>query len=135
MSGKIIIPNISQSKKCHPQDFSYGQRVISYPRTYIQLRFSDKLQGCCSASVRHTLPDHCRSDNPVLTADTYCQHSHAPPRCSRWRSSFHLPFSKRKRSNRGNNKKTESREQTLLSVFFGKSRNAGVGIQAALLPM
>ena len=72
-----------------PQDFSHGRRVVNYPKACIRLRFSDRFRDRRSISARHTLPGHCRSDSPALIADTYCQQSHSPQRCSRWKSEYY----------------------------------------------
>ena len=47
--------------------------VVISPIACIRLQFSNRFRDHRSVSVRHTLLGHCRSDSPVLTADTYCR--------------------------------------------------------------
>lgn len=61
-------------------------------RVYIQLQFLDKFRGFRSKQGLHIQSGHCRSDNPVLTADTYCRQPRFPPQTYQWQSCCHQKF-------------------------------------------
>ena len=62
-------------------------------RVYIQLQFLDKFRGFRSKQGLHIQSGHCRSDNPVLTADTYCRQPRFPPQTYQWQSCCHQKIS------------------------------------------
>ena len=60
-------------------------------RVYIQLQFLDKFWDHRSISSLHIQSDHCKSDSPALTADTYCLQPRSPRRWCQWQSCSSRP--------------------------------------------
>ena len=78
------------NRSFNPVRFQPEEWAQMAARVYIQLQFLDKFRGFRSISSLHIQSDHCRSDSPILTADTYYRQPHSPRRWYQWQSCCHL---------------------------------------------